>query len=443
MIKPQRWECVWIEPLIIAKAIVNDWGEEGLIWLDGDGSSLGRWSTLAIDPIEEISCNGLPKSPNSHNPFQALRKLSPGHWTGWLSYEAAAWIEYSNLWKPDPMATLWLAKHDPVIHFDNIKHQLWIEGCNLKKMEELKSWITSLRSNNSTIKYLQNTLKTISIPYESWEQLKNKDDYAKDVKKLQEWIKKGDIFQGNLTTCFKNKIPINLLNIDLFIKLRNHCKAPFAGLIITKDKANGQAIISASPERFIKLSSKGEVETRPIKGTRPRHQDLIKDAESAADLVSSSKDRAENIMIVDLLRNDLGKVCSIGSIKTPQIVGLESFPHVHHLTSVITGKLNQKNNWVDLLEACWPGGSISGAPKLRACQRLNELETTSRGPYCGSLLRKHWNGSIDSNILIRSIFRQNTTLRAHAGCGIIADSDAFKEAEELTWKIIPMLKALE
>ena len=147
-------------------------------------------------------------------------------------------------------------------------------------------------------------------------------------------------------------------------------------------------------------------------------------------------------MIVDLLRNDLGRVCIPGSIRVPQLVGLESYPSVHHLTSVVHGQLRDGRDWVDLLQACWPGGSITGAPKLRACQRLRELECTSRGPYCGSLIHLDWDGRFDSNILIRSLMRQGNTLRAHAGCGIVADSDPDDEAEELGWKLQPLLEAL-
>jgi para-aminobenzoate synthetase component 1 len=158
--------------------------------------------------------------------------------------------------------------------------------------------------------------------------------------------------------------------------------------------------------------------------------------------VCSSKDRAENVMIVDLLRNDLGRVCVPGSVSVPQLVGLESYARVHHLTSVVTGQLQEGSTWVDLLEASWPGGSISGAPKLRACQRIAELEPSGRGPYCGSLLRIDWDGRFDSNILIRTVLRKGDQLRVHAGCGIVADSDPQAEADELDWKLLPLLEAL-
>ena len=225
-------------------------------------------------------------------------------------------------------------------------------------------------------------------------------------------------------------------------RLRQRCPAPFAGLVIGADDAAGEAVISASPERFLQVDGRGHVETRPIKGTRPRDSDDARDADLAADLVCSPKDRAENVMIVDLMRNDLGRVCQPGSIRVPQLVGLESYASVHHLTSVVTGVLRADCSWVDLLRACWPGGSISGAPKLRACQRLAELEPVPRGPYCGSLLRRDWDGSVDSSILIRTLLLKDRELRLQAGCGIVADSDPQAEAEELGWKLHPLQEAL-
>ena len=259
------------------------------------------------------------------------------------------------------------------------------------------------------------------------------------MQRIRELIAAGDLFQANLTACCSTAWPQGGSALELFLTLRQACPAPFAGLIISDQD---EALLSSSPERFLQVSAEGAVQTRPIKGTRPRHGDPQQDANLAAELVCSDKDRAENVMIVDLLRNDLGRACKPGSIQVPQLVGLESYASVHHLTSVVEGQLQAGLSWVDLLEASWPGGSISGAPKLRACQRLHELEPTSRGPYCGSLLRIDWDGSFDSNILIRSLLRQGDTLRAHAGCGIVADSDPLGEAEELMWKLQPLLEAL-
>ena len=258
------------------------------------------------------------------------------------------------------------------------------------------------------------------------------------MRQLRRWIAAGDLFQANLTACCEALLTEPADALALYGRLRRHCPAPFAGLAIAGD----EAVVSASPERFLRLEPGGQVETRPIKGTRPRRADPAADADEAAALVSDPKDRAENVMIVDLLRNDLGRVCRPGSIAVPQLVGLESYAQVHHLTSVVTGELAAGRGVVDLLRACWPGGSISGAPKLRACQRLDGLEPVPRGPYCGSLFHLREDGGFDSSILIRTVLVKGRRLRVHAGGGIVADSDPEGEAVEMGWKIQPLLEAL-
>lgn len=431
MIRPHRLERPWQEPQALAQQLAHAYGEEGMVWLDGDGSNLGRWATLAVAPQEIICCRGLPGEPGASNPFKALRGLAPGHWCGWLSYEAAAWVEPGNPWASDGMATLWIARHDPVLRFDLQTRRLWIEASSTAALERVTQQLASITE--------QPKGEPPSIPLTAWHHHTATDHYAAGVQRIRDLIAAGDLFQANLTACCSTAWPQGSSALKLFITLREACPAPFAGLIISDQN---EALLSSSPERFLQVSADGAVQTRPIKGTRPRHGDPEQDANLAAELVCSDKDRAENVMIVDLLRNDLGRACQPGSIQVPQLVGLESYASVHHLTSVVEGQLQAGLSWVDLLEASWPGGSISGAPKLRACQRLHELEPTSRGPYCGSLLRIDWDGSFDSNILIRSLLRQGDTLRAHAGCGIVADSDPLGEAEELMWKLQPLLEAL-
>ncbi len=440
MITPHRQLCKWQQPSVIAQELIKNWGEEGFIWLDGDGSKIGRWVTLAVDPIDQICCRGLPKNQKASNPFHALKELTPGHWTGWLNYEAAAWIEPRNSWRDSDMATLWIASHDPILKFDLEKKQLWLEGCDKNRFEKFASWVDKIQTEGNAEMMQKESFD--GIPVEEWKWLTKENDYLKNVNHIKDLIRSGDIFQANLTTCCTTSLPHTVLATDLFRRLRMYSPAPFAGVVVGAGEASKEAIISTSPERFIKVLATGEVETRPIKGTRPRDANPQRDAAMATDLVCSPKDRAENIMIVDLLRNDLGRVCKPGSITVPQLVGLESYSQVHHLTSIVKGYLRPNKTWVDLLEACWPGGSISGAPKLRACQRLYELEPTSRGPYCGSMININWNGTFDSNILIRSLMLQDKTLRAHAGCGIVADSDSEKEVEELNWKLMPILNAL-
>ena len=370
------------------------------------------------------------KRKNEVLPFTALNGLGPGHWTGWLSYEAAAWTEPGNPWSRDAMANLWIARHDPLLRFDLQQRQLWIEGTDPMAMQQLAARLQQRAPTPPA---------TANIPLEAWHQHTSREGFADGVRQIRALIAAGDLFQANLTACCSTDWPGDASAVELFQRVRQRCPAPFAGLVVAD---NGEALLSSSPERFLQVDPAGRVETRPIKGTRPRHSDPDRDAELAAELVCSDKDRAENVMIVDLLRNDLGRVCQPGSIQVSQLLGLESYSSVHHLTSVVEGQLQAGLSWVDLLRACWPGGSISGAPKLRACQRLQELEPTSRGPYCGSLIRIDWDGRFDSNILIRTLMRKDHRLRAHAGCGIVADSDPDGEAEELMWKLRPLLEAL-
>ncbi len=439
-------QCKWLEPDFLAEKLTEIWGIDGLIWLDGDGSKLGKKAILGVDPVQQICCHGVPSDINAKNPFNELRKLGSGHWTGWLSYEAGAWIEPKNSWKPSNMSILWVAKHDPVFKLDLQRKELWIEGNDKERFKIFLNFIEQLNQvDNSKKAKRQITIKKEykGIDINSWTWSTDIEIYAQQVEKIKDLIKKGDIFQANLSThCIAN-LPKEYSILELYKKLRKACPAPFSGLVVANGEAQGQAILSSSPERFLRKSNSGKVETRPIKGTRPRHKEVIKDLDNAADLICSSKDRAENIMIVDILRNDLGKVCTPGSINVTQLVGLESYQQVHHLTSVVEGLLDNNQTWVDLIEACWPGGSISGAPKIRACQRLNELEIGSRGPYCGSLIHMDWDGTLDSNLLIRTVILNGKTIKVHGGCGIVADSIPSNEAEELKWKLLPILKALE
>ena len=445
MKKIKRLSCEWKSPELVAYKLIQEWGEAGFIWLDGDGSDLGRWVTLAINPLEQFCSRDLGTSKTYRSPFKILRELPPGHWTGWLSYEAAYWREPQNPWQASSMATLWIASHDPILKFDLQKKELWIEGQDQTRLSIMDNFLKSTLNQKLSKANTEETKRTESnhsIPLEAWEWKLTSQEYSKRVDVLKKWIALGDIFQANLTTSCQASLPRSMNPIDVYSKLKKCSPAPFAGVIIGDQMAKGEAIISSSPERFLKALPSGEVETRPIKGTRPRDRDPDKDADWAAELIASPKDRAENIMIVDLLRNDLGRVCQPGSINVPHLLVLESYSQVHHLTSVVKGILNSNKTWVDLLESCWPGGSVTGAPKLRACKRLYELEPTARGPYCGSILNINWDGVFDSNILIRSLMIKETSITAHAGCGIVADSDSKKEAEEMNWKLMPLLNSL-
>jgi para-aminobenzoate synthetase component 1 len=257
------------------------------------------------------------------------------------------------------------------------------------------------------------------------------------VRRAVEYIRAGDCFQVNLSQ--RLLTPLTMPPLELYSRLRERNPAPFAGYFDLGDFA----IASASPERFLSLSSTGDVETRPIKGTRPRGRTPAEDDAHRHDLLASPKDRAENVMIVDLMRNDLGRVCEYGSVRVAQVCQLETYRTVHHLVSEIVGKLRSKMTAVDLLRAAFPGGSVTGAPKVRAMEIIAELEPTARGPYCGSLGYIGFDGVMDTNILIRTFTLGRGWAQFPVGGGIVADSNPAAEYEETLHKAAGLLRALE
>lgn len=261
--------------------------------------------------------------------------------------------------------------------------------------------------------------------------------YQAAVREVVEYILRGDVFQVNLSQRFEGPAPSDPL--ALYRRLRDITPAPFGAFL---DLGNG-FLVSASPERFLGYDpATRTVETRPIKGTRPRGGSVKEDARLRSELESSDKDRAENVMIVDLLRNDLSRVCVSGTVQVPSLLALESHPTVHHLVSTVTGQLETGRTLVDLLHATFPGGSITGAPKIRAMEIIAELEPTVRGPYTGTLGYWSLSGAMDSSILIRSYVIVDDLAYFHAGGGIVADSDALAEYQETLDKADALIRAL-
>ena len=269
-----------------------------------------------------------------------------------------------------------------------------------------------------------------------WDNQITKTEYVEKFDKIQSYLKSGDCYQINLTQRFTASYRGD--EWRAYLKLRETNRAPFSAFIRLDDAA----ILSISPERFIQLRD-GQVQTKPIKGTRPRFENVKADRSSAVELAESEKDRAENLMIVDLLRNDIGKVAKPGSVKVPHLFEIDSFPAVHHLVSTVTAELHSKYQASDLLKAAFPGGSITGAPKIRAMQIIEELEPSRRSLYCGSIGYISQDGQMDTSITIRTLVAEANNLHCWAGGGIVADSKADDEYQETFDKISKILPVLE
>lgn len=265
-------------------------------------------------------------------------------------------------------------------------------------------------------------------------------EYHAAIHKIHQYIRAGDCYQVNLAQRFK--VPVEGDAWMAYLKLREISPAPFMAFMQLPDATDAQfQVLSNSPERFLQADDE-HVETRPIKGTRPRDADPMRDAANAAELQQSPKDRAENLMIVDLLRNDIGKVCRTGSIRADTLFELQSFANVHHLVSIVTGKLKPDATAVSLLRACFPGGSITGAPKLRAMQIIDELEPNTRGIYCGAIGYIGFDGKMDTNIAIRTAVVQSQQFTYYAGGGVVIDSNAENEYQETLNKAVSMESCL-
>ena len=270
-----------------------------------------------------------------------------------------------------------------------------------------------------------------------FEPMMSEDQYKEGVRRVHEYIAAGDIYQVNLTQCYRAEARGGSL-FSLYQYLREETPAPLAVWM----KLNKREVLSSSPEAFLRMSGRS-VETRPIKGTRPRFEDEKEDLASARALLNSEKENAELIMITDLQRNDLGKVCEFGSVRVADMLSLEKLEHVYHLVSTVTGTLREEIDHLGALAACFPGGSITGAPKKRAIEIIEELETVPRGLYTGAVGYIGFNGESQFNIPIRTLIRDEDTLHYHVGAGIVADSDPAEEFEETLHKAKGIRLAIE
>src|SRR5665213_1371725 len=395
-----------------------------LLFLDSCGGdpALRRYSYVTAAPFDWLWTRG---AKGGGDPFAVLRKrlrrynvktlrgLPPfqGGAAGLFGYDLCHKVERLPRPRRDEFRTPHMAVgfYDWVISFDHAQGRAWYisagVGENARRGRAfyvrgmVRDWLARLRNLSPRVRIASEVDPGCRYPLANMPGVYSnfsKPGYLDAVRRAVEYVHAGDCFQVNLSQRLLHKADRHPL--ELYRQLRERNPAPFAGYFDLGDFV----IASASPERFLRVEN-GEVETRPIKGTRPRGATPDEDRRQINDLLHSAKDRSENVMIVDLLRNDLGRVCAYGSISVPAVCRLETYEHVHHLVSEVRGRLRPEMGPVDLLRAAFPGGSVTGAPKVRAMEIIAELEPTARGPYCGSLGYIGFDGTMDTSILIRTI----------------------------------------
>jgi para-aminobenzoate synthetase component 1 len=439
--------------------------------------TLGRYSFVTADPFEWILARGCRtqvggerRSREPADPFAVLEErlrpyvLEPvaglpafqGGAAGLFGYDLCHHLErlprprFDEFEIPD----LALGLYDWVLAFDHVEDRAWLVSTGFPEMEpsrrlqraerraaevqaRLRQRALQQYRRDGTVLPTNRLVRQYEVPKAAGVTSNfSRASYLAAVERAIEYIHAGDCFQVNLAQRLLH--PDTLPPLLLYERLRTRNPAPFAGYF----DFGHFVLASASPERFVRVDH-GEIETRPIKGTRPRVASPEEDQQHQAALLASAKDRAENIMIVDLLRNDLGRVCEYGSVRVPALCRLESYRYVHHLVSEVRGRLRAGLGPIDLLRAAFPGGSVTGAPKIRAMEIIAELEPTARGPYCGCLGYLGFDGSMDTNILIRTFTVGRGWVQFPVGGGIVADSTPEREYEETWHKAEGLLRALK
>lgn len=443
MREPHVREIICLEPSALAWRLR---GQRHLTLLESVMRSehLGRYSFLACNPSQTLEVNaegtfldGVPQGEGAltlisrmleQNRQPHMPGLPPfqGGLAGYISYDFGRRLEpHAKLPDFAPICPdLMLHRFDCVAGFDHMQERAWIVAASREQADEMEDLLA----------HKPRTLGSHLI--DGWQSNFTREAYEKAIARTVDYILAGDIFQANITQMFEAAIPKGFDPFAFYRELRLKNPATFAAFL---DYGQLQ-IASSSPERLLRHDGTN-VEARPIKGTRRREKDPSRDASLIADLTSSRKDRAENVMIVDLLRNDLSRVSKPGTVKVPVLCGLETYANVHHLVSVITSELKDGHGLGELIGATFPGGSITGAPKIRAMEIIAEIEQRPRGVYCGSIGYLGFNGRADLNIAIRTAQFHDGVARVQGGGGITARSQPAAEYEESLTKITRIMEA--
>ena len=445
MREPHVREIVCLEPSALALRLR---GQRHLTLLESVMRSehLGRYSFLACNPKATLEVNrlgtvldGKPQQATAlalidrflaENRQRHVPGLPPfqGGLAGYISYDYGRRLEpHARIPDFAPICPDLILHHfDCIAAFDHMQERAWIIAAAAERADQLEELLSAKPQ----------ALGRHAI--DGWQSNFTREAYEAAIARTVEFILSGDIFQANITQMFSAPVPQGFDPLAFYRVLRLRNPATFAAFM----DYGAIQIASSSPERLLSCVE-GQVEARPIKGTRRRDSDTSRDAALIAELTSSRKDRAENVMIVDLLRNDLSRVSKPGTVKVPVLCGLESYANVHHLVSVITSELKDAENIGGLIGATFPGGSITGAPKIRAMEIIAEIEQAPRGVYCGSIGYIGFNGRSDFNIAIRTAQFCDGVARVQGGGGITARSQPAAEYEESLTKIRRIMEAFK
>jgi para-aminobenzoate synthetase component 1 len=428
---------------------------------------LGRYSFVAADPFAWIespaddtqalaNVESLWRSFREHATTRPDAPPFQGGVAGLISYDISRSLERIAAPRYDDLPTpgLALGAYDVVLAFDHLEGRAWIisqgfpELDGLSRLARAEARIGEFKqrlarrfpggaceSDRAKATDRRALAPQFDLPMRGITSNLSADGYRRMVRRGVEYIHAGDVFQVNLAQRLLHAA--SAPSLELYLRLRERNPAPYAGYL----DLGGAQICSTSPECFLTVRG-SHVETRPIKGTRGRSHWPEADLFAGDELSASEKDRAENVMIVDLMRNDLSRVCTADSVRVDQLCRLETYAFVQHLVSVVRGELAPARTPFDLIRASFPGGSITGAPKVRAMQIIAELEPTARGPYCGSLAYIGFDGQMDANILIRTITASHGWWQLPVGGGIVAQSDPDDEYRETWHKARGMLQAI-
>ena len=403
---------------------------------------LGRFDILFAFPQETIQLNNLDDAESFKDQFEAdfhqhktpLAQLDIpfyGGWFGYFAYEYAQVIEPSLDLAQSELPLAVIQRFPAAILIDHQTREVCFvaEPNHTELLEKMQSDYYHLSHQSPLSKSRAvGVLQTVE---------EDEQNYLDGVETIKEYILAGDVFQVNLSRQWQLTLAPKVTSIDVYRQLCRHNPAPFAGLIQFDD----WAIISSSPERLVRYQAPW-VETRPIAGTRKRSDSEQEDLALIEELIAHPKERAEHIMLIDLERNDLGRICQAGSVEVNELMVVESYQHVHHIVSNVRGHCAPGLSPLKIIHALFPGGTITGCPKIRCMEIISELESGPRDAYTGSVGYINRDGSLDFNILIRSFIQQQDVLRFRAGAGIVTDSIASNELEEARHKAKGLLDAL-